>query len=82
MVAPLRALAPDWAEFLALGLSAEERETIRAGERTGRPLGSDRFTARLEKRLGRNLARRKPGPKPGPKPSTVNPGTATKRAAK
>jgi putative transposase len=63
-VAPLLALASDWAAFLAGGLSADEHAAIRAGERTGRPLGSAAFTARLERRLGRTLARRKPGPKP------------------
>src|SRR5882724_11465761 len=39
-VAPLLAPAPDWAAFLARGLGAEEHAAIRAGERTGRPLGS------------------------------------------
>jgi putative transposase len=63
-VRPLLALVPDWAGFLDGGLSADEREAIRAGERTGRPLGAPRFLARLEKRLKRPLARRKPGPKP------------------
>jgi len=62
-VAPLLALAPDWAAFLADGLGADEHAAIRAGERTGRPLGSAAFTARLERRLGRTLARCKPGPK-------------------
>jgi putative transposase len=61
---PLLDLVPDWAEFLRGGLSDEEAEAIRSGERTGRPLGSARFVARLEKRLDRPLARRKPGPKP------------------
>ena len=63
-VAPLLALAPDWTAFLAEGLREEEHRAIRAGERTGRPLGAPRFIARLEKRLGRTLARQKPGPKP------------------
>jgi putative transposase len=63
-VAPLLALAPDWAAFLRGGLGDEECQAIRAGERTGRPLGSPGFVKRLEKRLGRTLARRKPGPKP------------------
>jgi len=63
-VRPLLVLAPDWPGFLAAGLSPEDREAIRAGERTGRPLGSPRFVARLEKRLARPLARQKPGPKP------------------
>jgi putative transposase len=62
-VRPLLALAPDWPDFLAEGLDEADHEAIRAGERTGRPLGSARFVARLEKRLDRPLARRKPGPK-------------------
>ncbi len=61
---PLLSLVPDWAAFLRQGLDEDDRDAIRAAERTGRPLGSDRFTKRLEKRLNRPLARRKPGPKP------------------
>jgi len=64
MVRPLLDLVADWREFLRGGLSEDEHEAIRAGERTGRPLGSAKFVARLEKRLKRPLARQKPGPKP------------------
>ena len=53
MVRPLLDLAADWRKFLRGGLSEEEGEAIRAGERTGRPLGSAKFVARLEKRLKR-----------------------------
>ena len=60
---PLLDLVPDWRGFLDGGLSGAERDAIRAAERTGRPLGSEAFTARLETRLGRTLARQKPGPK-------------------
>jgi putative transposase len=63
-VAPLLALAPDWAGFLRQGLDDDDRDAIRKAERTGRPLGAAAFTKRLEKRLNRPLARRKPGPKP------------------
>tara|TARA_A100001037_G_scaffold180427_1_gene161770 strand:- start:266 stop:931 length:666 start_codon:yes stop_codon:yes gene_type:complete len=63
-VAPLLALAPDWAAFLRQGLTEDDRDAIRKAERTGRPLGSERFTKRLERRLDRTLARGKPGPKP------------------
>ncbi len=62
-VQPLLSLAPDWAALLRQGLSADEGEAIRRGERTGRPLGAAKFIARLEKRLGRTLAKQKPGPK-------------------
>jgi hypothetical protein len=61
---PLLDQAPDWPAFLASGLSEDEREALRAGERTGRPLGSAAFVAGLEQSLRRPLARRKPGPKP------------------
>jgi len=61
---PLLEQAPDWPAFLAGGLADDEREALRAGERTGRPLGSDAFVAGLEQSLGRPLARRKPGRKP------------------
>ena len=61
---PLIDIAGDWHAFLRGGLREDEHEAIRAHERTGRPLGDERFTARLEKRLGRTLARQKPGPKP------------------
>ncbi len=39
-------------------------ETIRSGERTGRPFRDAAFVARLEAATRRELARRKPGPKP------------------
>jgi len=64
-VQPLLDRVPDWAAFLAGGLSREAHASIRSGERTGRPLGSAQFIADLEHRLGRPLARGKPGPKPG-----------------
>ena len=63
-VAPLLNRVPDWADFLAGGLGAEEHAAIRSGERTGRPLGSAGFIADLEHRLTRPLAHGKPGPKP------------------
>ena len=63
-VDPLLDLVSDWAKFLRAGLGDEDREAIRAGERTGRPLGSEKFVAGLERRLKRKLARQKPGPKP------------------
>jgi putative transposase len=61
---PLLGQAPDWRAFLDAGLGDDEREALRAGERTGRPLGSAGFVAGLEQTLGRPLARGKPGPKP------------------
>ncbi len=63
-VAPLLELAPDWRDFLAGGLRADEHAAIRASERTGRALGAAGFIAGLEHRLGRPIARRKPGRKP------------------
>jgi hypothetical protein len=51
---PLLDQAPDWSAFLAGGLGEDEREALRAGERTGRPLGSAAFIASLEQSLGRS----------------------------
>lgn len=63
-VKPLLKLVDDWSAYLGERLTAEELEPIRAGERTGRPLGPATFLQQLEKRLGRTLLKQKPGPKP------------------
>jgi putative transposase len=63
---PLLERAPDWPGLLDQGLSKEEHAALRAGESTGRPLGSAAFVERLERELGRPLVRRKPGRKPRP----------------
>lgn len=60
----VRDLVPDWSDFLAAGLSAEDHAALHNAERTGRPLGAPAFVRKLEKRLGRALAPRKRGPKP------------------
>lgn len=66
---PLTEQIPDWAGFLAAGLEESEAEALRAGERTGRPVGSAGFVADLGMRTGRALLPKKRGPKP--KPPTV-----------
>jgi putative transposase len=38
-------------------------EAVRYHERTGRPLGGEKFVDKIEKALGRMLHRQKPGPK-------------------
>ncbi len=63
-VAPLLSLNSDWPAFLNTAMSEDELTRLRGHERTGRPLGDERFLRRLEKRLGRVLRRLKPGPKP------------------
>ena len=50
---------------LAGGLAADDHAALRAHERTGRPLGDERFVERLESALGRRLKKQKPGPKKG-----------------
>jgi putative transposase len=54
-VTPLLQMVDDWAGFLSGGLSEEEYRTLRRHERTGRPLGSEKFVELLEKMLGRRL---------------------------
>jgi putative transposase len=61
-VTPLLQLIPDWSGFLQLS-SDEEIALIQSHERTGRPLGKNKFVDNLEKVLGRRLKPQKPGPK-------------------
>ncbi len=63
-VAPLLRRVPDWARFLAGGMSDDDIEQIRKHSRSGRPLGAKRFVQRLEHRLGRTLLPQKPGRRP------------------
>ncbi|MCA0202382.1 MAG: transposase [Proteobacteria bacterium] len=62
-VKPLLEIASDWSGLLGSVLEGEDYDALRSGERTGRPLGPDRFVGQLEKRLKRSLAKQKPGPK-------------------
>lgn len=62
-VAPLLEIAGDWRLFLAGAGGEEDISEIRKHERTGRPLGSERFVERLESALERTLKPGKPGPK-------------------
>ena len=62
-VAPLLELVDDWQAFLKLPV-AEDVKKIQQHERSGRPLGGERFVTQLEKNAGRVLRPRKPGPKP------------------
>jgi len=55
-------LISDWEGFLRLS-AAEELKVQKLHERTGRPLGSDRFLGKMELTLGRVLKPKKPGPK-------------------
>lgn len=63
-VAPMLTMVPDWTAYLGVDPPDEEAERIRYGERTGRPLGGERFVDMLEKRLNRVLRPQKPGRKP------------------
>jgi putative transposase len=51
----------NWEDFLRLS-TAEELKVQKLHERTGRPLGSDRFLEKMEVTLGRVLRPQKPGP--------------------
>ena len=61
---PLLKLAGDWRKFLSVPTDPKNVEKLQAHERTGRPLGGDRFVAKLERSLKRVLRPRKPGRKP------------------
>ncbi len=63
-VKPLLEMAGNWRDFLNTAISQQEMEALRSHERTGRPIGNDKFMNKLEKMLERTLKRMKPGPKP------------------
>ena len=77
--APLLKRFGDWRAYLAAGLSEEEHETLRSHERTGRPLGSEKFIEKIEAKLGRELKKRKPGPKKAPAGGKKSPKAGKKR---
>ena len=60
---PLLGIIDDWQGLLTSDLSEKEYKTLRRHERSGRPLGSDKFLSRLEKLTSRVLKKQKPGPK-------------------
>jgi len=53
----------DWKAFLKSGISDDELNALRSGERTGRPAGDDAFIRTLETSTGRVLMKRKVGRK-------------------
>ncbi len=63
-VGPLLEFAGDWKKFLSHPVEPLCVEKLQLHERTGRPLGSERFLAKLEKRLDRVLRPRRPGRNP------------------
>jgi putative transposase len=56
-------LVGKWKDFLSVGASDDEVKQLRRHERTGRPLGSERFIVAVERKLGRTLRRGNPEPK-------------------
>ena len=64
-VTPLLEMVKDWKGFLSSGIHEKEIEELREHERTGRPLGSERFVKKLERTLDRILHKQKPGRKKG-----------------
>jgi putative transposase len=64
-VAPVLELAGDvaWLDFLGEAVSEEQAALFGRHERTGRPLGSERFVECMERLLGRVLRPHKRGPK-------------------
>jgi putative transposase len=69
-VAPVLALAPDFADLIADDPARDVAfRTLRAAERTGRPLGTRDFVLDLERRLGRRLAVQGRGRRPASAPA-------------
>ena len=60
---PLLERADDWKEFIRQPDEPAAQEALRLHERTGCPLGSEKFIVKLERLAGRLLRRQKPGPK-------------------
>ena len=63
-VDPLLEIVDDWCNLLRLSTDLEVNQ-FHSHERSGRPLGEDRFITKLELLLGRSLHLKKPGPKKG-----------------
>jgi putative transposase len=53
----------DWKAYLKQAFTQTDTE-FEQHEKTGRPLGTDRFVEKAEKLLHRPLKKKKPGPKP------------------
>ena len=69
-VAPVLAMAGDFAAYLETAQDEARVGAIRRSRTTGRPVGSPDWLAALEARFGRPLAPLKRGPKPRPPPTT------------
>ena len=64
-VTPLLEITGDkWEDFLRVAIGEEEVVEMRRHEKTGRPLGSERFVESIENMLGRILKLKKAGRKP------------------
>ena len=61
-VRPLLEIIPNWQELLSTDLSDGDHKAICRHERTGRPLGDEKFIDRLERLTSRMLRKKKPGP--------------------
>ena len=67
---PLLEYVGDWSAFLKERLEEDEVAALRRHERTGRPLGGERFLDRLERLLSRTLKPKQRGRPPGSKNRT------------
>ena len=59
----LLSLTGDWRSYLQ-NTQNGENDSLVQHERTGRPLGSEKFIDKAEQLLNRELKKKKPGPKP------------------
>ena len=63
-VRPLLDRVDDWATFIDDRLSEEHLKVFRAGSRTGKPIGSEKFAERIAAETGRDLQVRPRGRPP------------------
>jgi len=61
---PLRDIVGDWRRFLSEPSTDGRGQKLQHHERTGRPLGDERFLTKIEGLLNRPLKPKKPGRKP------------------
>jgi putative transposase len=61
-VNPMLSRVSNWRDYLSIA-DGERLDLLRKHQRSGRPLGNNKFIDKVEQLVGRSVRRRKPGPK-------------------